>query len=73
VRLQAGPSPPCAPYYCEGAGHDDVDAVDRGECERQIRKFFSRMGEESHERMYAAGLAAGGRDLAASLASRQAP
>jgi hypothetical protein len=56
-----------------GAGHDDVDAVGRDECERQIRRFFSRMGEESHERVYAAGPAAGGRDLAASLASRQAP
>ena len=57
-----------APYYCEGAGHNDLDTLDSAEYGRQLRQFFKKMHGSSDQRTYAA--LAGNTDLAASLAAR---
>jgi hypothetical protein len=57
-----------APYYCEGAGHNDLDTLDSAEYGRQLKQFFKKMHGSSDHRTYAA--LAGKTDLAASLAAR---
>lgn len=69
---------PMPPYYVEGAGHNDVDTLNSSEYNRQMRKFFGKMSEESHKRMWGGGSGTtstgdGATDLAASMAARRAP
>lgn len=60
---------PYSPYYAEGAGHNDVDTIDRHEYDSQIKLFFSRMMDDSNKRQWGT---VGQTDLAASMESRMA-